>query len=75
MGCFFLILILWIYGNVNLCDLGIMIVVLMIGLLVGGVVGGLSGMILDLIFGYVVYVFFFLIVYGLEGWVIGNFYQ
>ena len=51
MGRFFLIPIPWTHGNVNLCDLGIMIAALMIGPLAGGVVGGLSGMILDLISG------------------------
>lgn len=75
MGRFFLIPIPWTHGNVNLCDLGIMVAALLIGPLAGGIVGGLSGMILDLISGYAAYAPFSLLAHGLEGLVIGYLHQ
>lgn len=49
---FFYILILMIYGYINLCDVGIFIVVLIFGWCGGVIVGGVSGLLLDLLLGY-----------------------
>lgn len=59
------------HGNVNLCDAGIFIVAFILGPIYGGVVGGLSGFLLDLISGYSQYMFFSLIIHGLEGLIVG----
>lgn len=75
LGRFFLIPVPWTHGNVNLCDLGIMLAGLLLGPVAGGVTGGLSGMILDLISGYAAYAPFSLIAHGLEGLVVGWIYQ
>lgn len=75
LGRFFLIPVPWTHGNVNLCDLGIMLAGLLLGPVAGGISGGLSGMILDLISGYAAYAPFSLVVHGLEGFLVGWLYQ
>lgn len=68
---FFIIPIPMTHGNINLCDAGIFIAALMYGKRDGLIVGGLSGFLLDLISGYSQYMFFSLIVHGLEGLIVG----
>lgn len=75
LGRFFLIPVPWTHGNVNLCDLGIMLAGLLLGPVAGGITGGLSGMLLDLISGYAAYAPFSLIVHGLEGFMVGWIYK
>ncbi|GAB6092260.1 ECF transporter S component [Furfurilactobacillus curtus] len=59
------------HGNINLCDAGIFIAALALGPKVGGTVGALSGFLLDLLSGYAQYMFFSLIIHGLEGFLVG----
>nr|WP_153020980.1 ECF transporter S component [Secundilactobacillus collinoides] len=68
---FFLIPVPMTHGNVNLCDAGIFIAALLLGRKQGAIVGALSGFLLDLISGYSQYMFFSLVVHGLEGFVAG----
>lgn len=68
---FFIIPVPMTHGNINLCDAGIFIAALLLGRREGLVVGGLSGFLLDLISGYTQYMFFSLIVHGLEGLMVG----
>lgn len=68
---FFIIPVPMTHGNVNLCDAGIFIAALMYGKRDGFIVGALSGFLLDLISGYSQYMFFSLVVHGLEGLVAG----
>ncbi|WP_137596658.1 ECF transporter S component [Paucilactobacillus kaifaensis] len=68
---FFIIPVPMTHGNINLCDTGIFMAALLFGRRDGLIVGGLSGFILDLISGYSQYMFFSLIVHGLEGFIIG----
>lgn len=62
-------------GNINLCDLGILIGSLLLGPWYGLVIGGFSGMLLDLFSGYTQYMFFSFIAHGLEGFAAGWLYQ
>lgn len=59
------------HGNINLCDAGIFIAALALGPRVGGSVGALSGFLLDLLSGYAQYMFFSLIIHGIEGFLTG----
>ncbi|MBZ2202154.1 MAG: ECF transporter S component [Lentilactobacillus hilgardii] len=59
------------HGYINLCDAGIFISAILIGPLAGGIVGGASGFILDLTAGYSQYMWFSLIVHGIEGLIVG----
>lgn len=59
------------HGNINLCDAGIFLVAYMYGPWAGLFTGAMSGFMLDLISGYSQYMFFSLIVHGLEGLVAG----
>lgn len=59
------------HGNINLCDAGIVIAAFLYGKRDGMIVGGLTGFLLDLISGYAQYMFFSLIVHGIEGFVFG----
>lgn len=59
------------HGNINLCDAGIFIAALLFGRKSGLMVGGLSGFLLDLISGYPQYMFFSLVIHGLEGFLAG----
>lgn len=68
---FFLIPVPMTHGNINLCDAGIFIAALLLGRKQGLIVGALSGFLLDLISGYAQYMFFSLIVHGLEGYLAG----
>ncbi|BAP84735.1 membrane protein [Paucilactobacillus hokkaidonensis JCM 18461] len=68
---FFIIPVPMTHGNINLCDAGIFMAALLFGRRDGLIVGGLSGFILDLISGYSQYMFFSLIVHGLEGFIAG----
>lgn len=61
------------HGYVNLCDAGIFIAALLFGRRGGAIVGGASGFLLDMILGYSQYMFFSLIVHGLEGFLVGQF--
>ncbi|CUS25479.1 Pyridoxine ECF transporter substrate-specific component PdxU [Paucilactobacillus oligofermentans DSM 15707 = LMG 22743] len=67
----FLIPIPMTHGNVNLCDAGIIIAAIMFGKRDGFIVGALSGFLLDLISGYAQYMFFSLLIHGLEGLIVG----
>ncbi|MCP0887327.1 ECF transporter S component [Ligilactobacillus sp. WILCCON 0076] len=60
------------HGYINLCDAGIILAAFLFGANKGGVVGALSGFLLDLISGYPQYMFFSLIVHGIEGYIIGR---
>ncbi|MFB9768551.1 ECF transporter S component [Lactiplantibacillus modestisalitolerans] len=60
------------HGYINLCDAGIFIAALLFGRRGGAIVGGASGLLLDLLLGYSQYMFFSLIVHGLEGWIAGQ---
>ena len=68
---FFIIPVPMTHGNINLCDAGIFIAALLLGRREGLIVGGLSGFLLDLISGYPQYMFFSLVIHGLEGYVAG----
>jgi uncharacterized membrane protein len=68
---FFIIPVPLTHGNINLCDAGIFIAALLLGRREGLIVGGLSGFLLDLISGYPQYMFFSLVIHGLEGYVAG----
>lgn len=59
------------HGNINLCDAGIFIVALLYGPFAGLFTGAVSGFVLDLISGYSQYMFFSLIIHGLEGLTVG----
>ncbi|MDF7639459.1 ECF transporter S component [Lactobacillus sp. ESL0791] len=59
------------HGSVNLCDAIILLVALIFGPSSGIIVGGLSGFLLDLLSGYGQFMFFSLIVHGLEGLIAG----
>lgn len=59
------------HGYINLCDAGIFIAAFLFGRRGGAIVGGASGLLLDLLLGYSQYMFFSLIVHGLEGWIAG----
>ena len=61
------------HGYVNLCDAGIFIAALLFGRRGGAIVGGASGFLLDMILGYSQYMFFSLVVHGLEGFLVGQF--
>lgn len=67
----FIIPIPMTHGNINLCDAGIIIAAFLYGKRDGLIVGGLTGFLLDLISGYAQYMFFSLIVHGLEGLIFG----
>ncbi|WP_057895775.1 ECF transporter S component [Liquorilactobacillus oeni] len=67
----FLIPLPMTHGNINLCDAGIFIAALLLGRYAGAVVGGFSGFFLDLISGFPQYMFFSLIIHGLEGYLAG----
>lgn len=68
---FFIIPIPFTHGNINLCDAGIFIVALLYGPWAGLFTGAMSGFLLDMISGYSQYMFFSLIVHGVEGLVVG----
>lgn len=59
------------HGNINLCDAGIFIVALLYGPFAGLFTGAVSGFVLDLISGYSQYMFFSLVIHGLEGLIVG----
>lgn len=63
------------HGNINLCDAGIFIVALLYGPWAGLFTGALSGFVLDLISGYSQYMFFSLLIHGLEGRIVGKIAQ
>ena len=63
------------HGNINLCDAGIFIVAMLYGPWPGLFAGAVSGFLLDLISGYSQYMFFSLIVHGLEGLIVGFLFQ
>jgi len=71
ISIFFHIPIPMTHGYINLCDAGIFIAALLFGRRGGAVVGGASGLLLDLLLGYPQYMFFSLIIHGLEGWLAG----
>lgn len=58
-------------GYLNLCDALIIVAGLTLGPKWGAAIGGLSGFLLDLFAGYGQYMFFSLLVHGLEGFVAG----
>ena len=58
-------------GYINLCDGLIILAALTMGSKWGAAIGGLSGFLLDLFAGYGQYMFFSLIIHGLEGFVAG----
>jgi uncharacterized membrane protein len=59
-------------GFVSLVEAGIFIGAWHFGPKMGLAVGGLTGFLLDLFAGYPQWMFFSLIIHGLEGWIIGN---
>ncbi|KRM94200.1 ECF transporter S component [Lentilactobacillus senioris] len=59
-------------GYLNLSDGLIIVAALLMGTKWGAAVGGLSGFLLDLFAGYGQYMFFSLIIHGLEGLVAGS---
>ena len=63
------------HGNINLCDAGIFIIAMLYGPWPGLFAGAVSGFLLDLISGYSQYMFFSLIVHGLEGLIVGFLFQ
>lgn len=71
VGQTFIIGIPWTHGNINLSDAVILLAGLLLGPKLGFLVGGGGGFLLDLISGYSQYMFFSLIVHGLEGLVCG----
>lgn len=71
ISIFFHIPIPMTHGYINLCDAGIFIAALIFGWRGGAIVGGASGLLLDLLLGYPQYMFFSLLVHGLEGWLAG----
>lgn len=75
LGRFFIIPIPWTHGDINLCDVGILIAAMLLGPVYGTAVGGFGGMFLDLISGYPQYALFSLIAHGLEGFTVGYLYQ
>ncbi len=75
LGRFVLIPVPMTKGNINLCDLGILIGSLLLGPWYGLVIGGFSGMLLDLFSGYTQYMFFSFIAHGLEGFAAGWLYR
>ncbi|WP_257607502.1 ECF transporter S component [Weissella sagaensis] len=60
-------------GFVSLVEAGIFIGGWHFGPKMGLAVGGLTGFLLDLFAGYPQWMFFSLIIHGLEGWIIGHF--
>jgi uncharacterized membrane protein len=60
-------------GFVSLVEAGIFIGAWHFGPKMGLAVGGLTGFLLDLFAGYPQWMFFSLIIHGLEGWIIGHF--
>ncbi|HAT54391.1 MAG TPA: ECF transporter S component [Lactobacillus sp.] len=68
----FIIPIPMTHGNINLSDAGILIAAMVFGPREGAIVGGLSGLLLDLLSGYGQYMFFSLIIHGLEGLIAGK---
>ena len=60
-------------GFVNLVEAGIFVAAMLGGAKSGMIVGGLSGLLLDLFAGYSQWMFFSLIIHGLEGLVVGYF--
>ncbi|CAH1855066.1 ECF transporter S component [Convivina intestini] len=58
-------------GFVNLVEAGIFLVALLGGARSGLIVGGMSGFLLDILAGYPQWMFFSLIIHGLEGWLVG----
>ena len=60
-------------GFVNLVEAGIFVAAMLGGAKSGMIVGGLSGLLLDLFAGYPQWMFFSLIIHGLEGLVVGYF--
>ncbi|MDF7627183.1 ECF transporter S component [Leuconostocaceae bacterium ESL0723] len=58
-------------GYVNLVEAGIFLVALLGGPTSGLIVGGLSGFLLDIFAGAPEWMFFSLVIHGLEGWVTG----
>ncbi|MBO2717812.1 ECF transporter S component [Lactiplantibacillus plantarum] len=71
ISIFFHIPIPMTHGYINLCDAGIFIAALIFGWRGGVIVGGASGLLLDLLLGYPQYMFFSLLVHGLEGGIAG----
>ncbi|MGR8861935.1 ECF transporter S component [Leuconostoc citreum] len=59
-------------GFVNLVEAGIFVAAMLGGAKSGMIVGGLSGLLLDLFAGYPQWMFFSLIIHGLEGLVVGS---
>nr|WP_306419287.1 ECF transporter S component [Levilactobacillus bambusae] len=59
------------HGYINLCDALILVAAMLMGSRWGAAIGGFSGLLLDLLGGYGQYMFFSLIVHGLEGWCAG----
>lgn len=74
-GRVFILPIPWTHGNINLCDVGILIAAMLLGPTYGTVVGGLGGLFLDLISGFTQYAPFSLIAHGLEGLIAGWLYR
>lgn len=62
-------------GFVTLCDAGIYAVSLTFGPLAGAVVGGLSGGMIDFFSGYPQWMFFSVVIHGLQGFIAGTVYQ
>ncbi|CAM3122386.1 ECF transporter S component [Leuconostoc rapi] len=60
-------------GFVNLVEAGIFIAAILGGARQGMIVGGLSGLLLDLLAGYPQWMFFSLVIHGIEGLVVGYF--
>lgn len=68
---FFIIPVPKTQGNINLSDAGIFIAALLFGKKQGTIVGGASGFLLDLVSGYSQYMFFSLVIHGVEGFLVG----
>lgn len=62
-------------GFITLCDAGIYLVALLFGPLGGLSVGAFSGGMIDLLSGYPQWIFFSVVIHGLQGWVAGIGYQ
>lgn len=58
-------------GFVTLCDAGILTAAMLTGPVGGLVVGALSGAFIDMISGYPQWIFFSLVIHGLQGWLAG----
>lgn len=62
-------------GIVTLCDVGIAVTALLFGPIAGLFVGAISGGFIDLLAGYPQWIFFSLVIHGLEGFMFGYFFQ